>query len=398
MSPRRRLPAPLTVAQILSSAAGAVPMLIGAVRMDAATFTGFGIVVLVSTLAVGASRAALLQPALLQRRTDPDARVPLWAMLTAAALAAVAAAGIAALVGRVDATGSVLIGVASALPVAHDWARYRAIGAGRRWAVALGDGIRLLGVSVTALPFVAPRTTDFVIVMGVASLVAAVVVHVRTPAGPTGYPIRRYGRAAAWQTLDFVVGQFVVSVPLIVLAGAGADRAVGGVRLAQTLLGPLNLAFAATSTNIVADGATDAAYRSAAAVIARGRRAAVRLVMLAGSGVALLLVVVVLTGISTRGVAHADLVLGIVLVGGSTILTGWSGIHGIVLRVLGHQRAVTMARIGIAAVTVVGFIVGDAVGGERLSLILGFGANALAAPACFVPVAAALYRRHGAQG
>ena len=71
MTPRRlRLPAPLTVAQILSSAAGAIPMLVAAVRMDPAAFTSFSIITLASALAVGGSRAALFQPALIFQRID----------------------------------------------------------------------------------------------------------------------------------------------------------------------------------------------------------------------------------------------------------------------------------------------------------------------------------------
>lgn len=394
MSARRWRPRPLTVAQILSSAAGALPMVIGAVRMEAHEFAGFSTVILVVTLAVGASRAGLLQPALLQQRADPDSRVTAWAMLAAATLAGAATSTTAVLIAGVGILEAAIIGAAGALPVVHDWSRYRAIGVGSRWAVVVGDGLRLTVVAATALPWFSPRTTEFVVLVGAASAVATAAVIVRARIGRSRYPVLRYRRAAGWQLLDFVVGQFVVSVPIIVLAGTGANLAVGGVRLAQTLLGPLNLAFAATSTNIVADGATDESFRDAAAVISRGRRASMRLLALAGSVVSALLLVVLLTGVSTRGVAHGDLLLGMVLVGGSTIMTGWAGIHGIVLRVLGHQSAVTLARIGIAVVTVGGFVLGYTLGDVRLSLIMGFGGNAAAAPALFLPVAMVLYRRH----
>ena len=105
--------------------------------------------------------------------------------------------------------------------------------------------------------------------IGVSCAIAAAVVLPQVPLRVGVYPYRSYRSSAAWQTLDFGVGQFIVSVPLFVLAGSGANDLIGGVRLAQTLLGPLNLAFAATTTNIVADGATHGDYRQASAIIAR---------------------------------------------------------------------------------------------------------------------------------
>jgi hypothetical protein len=240
---------------------------------------------------------------------------------------------------------------------------------------------------------VAATTMSFMIAIGGSCAVAAALVLTRIPLRVEPYRYRNYRSSAAWQTLDYVVGQFVVSVPLLVLSGSGADDLIGGVRLAQTLLGPLNLAFAATSTNIVADGATHVDYRRASAIIARGWRASARLAILATGGVALLVGVIWLSGWSPRGVGREDLLLGVVLVGISTILTGWAGIHGIVLRVLGHQTAVTAVRVGIAVTTVLGFLIGYALGGADQSLILGFLANAIAAPLLFVPVALFHYRR-----
>ena len=394
MSPRRlRLPRPLTIAQILSSAAGAVPMLIAALRMDPAAFTSFSIITLASVLAVGGSRAALFQPALIFQRTDSASLVPARYMLVVSSLSALAVAAIA-----ISSTGAApgeatIVGIAGAVPVFYDWVRYRAIGSSRRWAVAAGDGVRLVLVSATALPVVTATPLPFMLVIGVSCAIAAAVVLPQVPLRVGSYPYVRYRSSAAWQTLDFVVGQFIVSVPLLVLAGSGADDLIGGVRLAQTLLGPLNLAFAATTTNIVADGATHVDYRQASTVIARGWRASIRLGILATAVVALLVAVIWFSGWAPAGVERADLLLGLVLVGVSTILTGWSGIHGIVLRVLDHQSAVTLVRIGIAAATTAGFLVGYALGGDEWSLILGFGANAISAPLLFVPVALFHYRR-----
>ena len=63
------------------------------------------------------------------------------------------------------------------------------------------------------------------------------------------------------------------------------------------------------------------------------------------------------------------------------------------LRVLDHQSAVTLVRIGIAVATTAGFLVGFALGGDEWSLVLGFAANAVSAPLLFLPVALFYYRR-----
>ncbi|WP_349425917.1 hypothetical protein [Microbacterium sp. LWS13-1.2] len=393
MSRRSRLPRPLTVAQILSSAAGALPILIAAVRMDPAAFTSFSIITLASALAVGGSRAALFQPALIFQRTDSHALVPARYMLVVSSLSALAVGAIAISSGGVAAGEAAIIGVAGAVPVFYDWVRYRAIGSSRRWAVAAGDAVRVTLVSATALPVLAATPLSFMLAIGVSCAIAAAVVLPQVPLRVGVYPYRSYRSSAAWQTLDFAVGQFIVSVPLFVLAGSGANDLIGGVRLAQTLLGPLNLAFAATTTNIVADGATHIDYRRASAIIARGWRASIRLGLLATAGVAFLVGVVWFSGWAPAGVERADLLLGLVLVGASTILTGWAGIHGIVLRVLDHQSAVTLVRIGIAVATTAGFLIGYVLGGDEWSLVLGFGANAVSAPLLFVPVALFYYRR-----
>ncbi|MDR7187034.1 hypothetical protein J2X85_004100 [Microbacterium trichothecenolyticum] len=387
------MPRPLTIAQILSSAAGALPMLIAAVRMDPAAFTSFSIVTLASALAVGGSRAALFQPALIYQRIDTASLVPARYMVIASSLSALAVTGVAIAASELDPAEAAVIGIAGAVPVIYDWARYRAIGASRRWTVAIGDGIRLLLVCATALPLLAANTMAFMIAIGVSCAVATGYVLSQSPFRVKPYPYREYRSSALWQTLDFAVGQFVVSVPLIVLGASGTNDLVGGVRLAQTLLGPLNLAFAATATNIVADGATHADYRTASAVIARGWRSSIRLLILSTAVVAVVAPAVWITGWAPRGVERDDLLLGLVLVGASTIMTGWSSVHGVVLRVLHHQSAVTLVRIGIASLTTAGFLIGYAFGGDEWSLILGFGANAIAAPLLFLPVALFYYRR-----
>lgn len=253
--------------------------------------------------------------------------------------------------------------------------------------------MRLLVVLISLLSIVPATVTTFCVVVGAACALAIPVVLWGLPLREAYFGYSAYRSSALWQSIDFVVGQFIVSAPLFVLAGVGAGQLIAGVRLAQTLLGPLNLAFSAATTNLVADGSTSKEFRSATVVIRHGWRASAKLAGLAAGIVALMVTVVQLAPVTLSGVTREDLALGIVLVGGATVFTGWSGIHGIVLRVLGHQSAVTWARIGIAALTSAGFVTGYTIGGERMSLVLGFALNALAAPAIFLPVAMHYYGR-----
>ena len=389
----RRAPLkPLTAAQVLTSAAGAIPMLAAAARMETAQFAIFSLLVLVVTLTVGGARAGLLQPALIHQRTRPYALVPLGHALIVVALATICLAAAAMLLGGMSPGEAAVMGVVTSLPVLYEWCRYRAIGVSQRWLVAVADAVRLGLVLTTFLPVVPATPMVFLIAIGAACVVPSTVILVRIPRVKEHARYRDYRASAGWQTLDFAIGQFVVSAPLIALAGVGADRLIAGVRLSQTLLGPLNLAFSAASTNIIADGATDNAHSRASAVIARGWRAGWKL---AGAAIVIvggMFVFVWATGFSLRGVDHESLLWGIAFVGGATVLTGWAGIHGIVLRVLGHQASVTIARIGVAVLTLTGFVVGYLIGGGQASIAGGFIANSVAAPLLFVPVALAHYR------
>lgn len=390
---RRPTLRPLTLAQFLSSAAGALPILVGSARMVPSEFAAFSVVTLASTLTVGAARAAIFQPALIQQRVDGDASVPRRYAGTAALAALLVIAAISHFTVGFGLAESLLVGAFLMLPVAYDWARYRAIGKSRRWAVARGDALRLAVALLALLPVVPPTVTAFCLTVGASCALGIPVVLWRVPLRDPYYPYSSYRRSALWQSVDFLVGQFIVSAPLFVLAGAGAGQLIAGVRLAQTLLGPLNLAFSAATTNLVADGSTSAAFRRSSSVIRQGWRASAKLATMAAGVVAVMASATLLVPLTLSGVSRDDLTLGILLVGGATVFTGWSGIHGIVLRVLGHQAAVTWSRLGLALITTAGFVGGFLVGGERLSLVLGFAMNALAAPTVFLPVAMHYYGR-----
>jgi hypothetical protein len=152
------------------------------------------------------------------------------------------------------------------------------------------------------------------------------------------------------------------------------------VRLAQSLLGPLNFAFAAATTNLIADGATQSERTAARSIMARGIVLGRQLTALSFVVVAAMISVTYVTEIGLRGVATSSLIIGLALVGAAAVTSAWTGVRGITLRLLGWQARVTLARGVTAILTLSTFAVGYYCGGVNVSLISGFIALAATAP------------------
>lgn len=384
---------PLTLAQVFTNGAGALPVVIASARMGTSQFAHYSLLALAAGALLGLSRAALLQPALLYQRTDPHSVVPVR-------YAAPLALGIGLVFGLIaPAFGlpsdeiPILVAVGAA-PVVYEWLRYRAMSQNRRWAVAIGDGTRfVVAVGVVLLPALPVDALTFQIVASGATLPAAAVVALQIRRIDVFTRYRSYSRPAMWQVLDYTVGQLVVTVPLLLLGSLGLPGALlGGARLAQTLLGPLNLAFAAASTNLLADSATSERFAAAQALVTQTRRTARTLALLAGSVVGAALLAMLLFDIEPRGVGRTPLIGGLLVVGASTIMSGWAGINILALRAFGYNARATIGRLAIVAATTTGFGIGYLVGGSDGSIAGGFLANAVAAPLVFGPLSARVYR------
>jgi hypothetical protein len=87
--------------------------------------------------------------------------------------------------------------------------------------------------------------------------------------------------------------------------------------------------------------------------------------------------------IALSGVDAQAVLFGLLLVGGSLITTGWSGVHAIVIRLLDHQAVVTIGRGIIAVLTVSGFVLGYVFFSTDGSLIAGFATLTLITPVVF---------------
>jgi hypothetical protein len=386
---------PLLLSQVASSAAGAIAVFLAAAVMAPAQFLSFSLLNLIASTLVGLIRAALLQPALIQQRHDSDAVVPFRYAIAAAGIAGILLGSSVLVLGAGSWAAAGLIATSGVAPILHDWLRFRAISGDRRWFAAIGDLLRLALVPV-ALLF--PHTAvGFQAWLGFSLLVPIVVLALRTPRLAAFSRYRTYRRSALLQLADFVLGQFVLTAPLLILGGLGTSGLVAGVRFAQTLLGPLNLAFAASTTGLIADAATRGTHAHEADLIRHGERLGRRLVLLAAGTVGVVLLVVLLTGFSLRGVGNPEMSAGLLLVGVTTVSSGWSGIHAILLRLLHLHGIATSGRGALVAVTISGFIVGYVAGGVDGSLIGGFSASAVASPlALGLPAILAFRRRRAA--
>jgi len=280
-------------------------------------------------------------------------------------------------------------------PILQDWLRYRAMAVDRRWDVALSDGLRLVFVLVSPVVLLLSRDPAvYQSYLGLSLAIPVLVTLIRLPRPARFTPLRTYLRPAGLQLADFAIGQFNSTLPLLVLGALGASALIGGVRFAQTLLGPLNLVFAASTTNLIADGATRGTYASTEDLIHRGTRLARVIGLVAVGGVTVLTAAVALTGFELHGVANEELVVGLALVGAATLSSGWAGIHAIVMRLMGYQGIVTAGRAFLVFISLSGFTIGYLLGGVDVSHAAGFLSAAVAAPLAFIVPASVLYRRH----
>lgn len=390
---------PLLIAQILASASGAIAMVMAATVMESREFTLFALISLAAMTLVGLIRAILFQPALIEMRHDKNAFIP-FRYAIAGAITAGVLLGVAAFVfGASDAAGIALLAVSGLFPVLHDWLRFRAMGLDRRWQVVVADGLRL--VSVLAGPLILMVTTSavaFQAYLGFSLVLPVAVLLCTMPRVRSYTPFSAYARAASLQATDFVVGQFTSTLPLMVLGGLGPSALIAGVRFAQTLLGPLNLVYAASTMNLIADGALSEAHGSPGHLIRAGRRLGR---MLGGLALGIAPVMAGLawaTSFELRGVDNRALVAGLLIVGFAMLTSGWAGIHATILRIIGHHAVVTLGRTLLVIVSLSAFGLGYAVGGVDASLVAGFVATGIASPLAFVVPASVIFRRYRDDG
>ncbi|MGN6240633.1 MAG: hypothetical protein ACTHNI_12955 [Cellulosimicrobium cellulans] len=391
--PAAALTRPLVLSQAAASAAGAAVVLLGAWHMEPGEFASFSLALLVLNVGTGLVRSGLFQPALIERRTDPHAVVPVRYVAVAAGTVAILVAVADLAVTVLGAGGATLLGVLSVAPVVQDWLRFRCIGQGRNGAVALSDGIRLLLVPAvllvagTAHPLVA-----FYAVWCAGYAVAAVPLALAARRVPRFSRYSVYGTRARSQAWEFLVAQLATTVPLLVLGALSVSASVGAFRLSQTLYGPVNVLFAAVALNLLSDAVGETDRPDDDALVRRARRLGL---LSAGGATALgaVLVLVAATGaVHPSGIERGELVVALAAVGCFAACGGLAGPHLVVMRIFKAQSVVTRARVGMVAVTWCGFVAGYLAGGPFLSLALGFVLGGVGYVVFFLPAAARTYR------
>jgi hypothetical protein len=386
---------PILLAQASSSGAGAVAMVAAAAVMTPADFTTFSLLILVSMTGMGAVRAAMFQPALIETRKDKNAHVHTRSAVLGAACTGLLTTIAAVFLGVTDPLWLCAFGVSSALPVLVEWLRMRAMALDRRWEVARGDTMRL------AVTLLAPAVLwwnsgaeVFFLFVNLTYLTTLGYLWFWLPTVAGHVSLGRLWRDASSQFVDFVMGQAVSTVPLLVFGSVGSSEYIGGVRLAQTLLGPLNMVLAASAYNLLSDGATRGSHAGDADLIKRGRRLGATLGALSFVLVAALLGFLLLTGLDLRGVDNHSLTVGVLLVGALSLTTGVAMIDTFTMRLLGHHAVPTIGRTILVVVSLGGYAAGYAVGGIDTSLVWGFTVAAVANPVLFTLPATFVYRRH----
>lgn len=391
-----RVPAqPLFLAQTFASGAGALAMVMAATAMPPGRFTTFALLTLVTNTCTGAVRSVLFQPALVETRNNRNAhlhvRVALLGALCASACFLAAAAGL----GVREPLWLAILSLSNMLPVIAEWLRIRGMALDERWNVARGDAIRL-ATTVLGAPvlWLTTEAEVFFLLVNLTYLTTVVYLAFRLPRVSAHLSPLHYWQPAFSQFADFIIGQSVSTIPLLVLAGFGSSVYIGGIRIAQTLLGPLNLVLAASAMNLLADGATRDSHSNPADLIRHGRRLATILGVFSMMLVPLVLLALFLTNFSFRGADNRSLIVGVLLVGALAVTWGFAGVDCIIMRLLGHHSIVTVGRVFLVAVTGACYALGFVIGGVDSSLIVGFTCAAVATPLAFVLPASIVYRRY----
>ena len=370
-------------------------MVMAATAMPPGSFTTFSLLTLLTFFCTGAVRAFLFQAALIETRNNRSAHVHVRVALVGALCASVCFMMAAPVLGVHEPVWLAVLSLANMLSVISEWLRLRGMALDERWIVARSDAIRLAATPFGAL--VLWWTTEaevFFLFVSLTYLTTVIYLAFRLPRVSAHLSPVRFWRPASSLLADFLIGQLVCTIPLFVLAGFGPSQYIGGIRIAQTLLGPLNLLAGAAWTNLLADGATRDSHSKPADLIRHGRRMATILSVFSMVLVPLVLAGLILTNFSFRGANNHSMIVGTLLVGVLAITSGFASFDPIVMRLLGHPSIATVGRAFLVVVTGVGYALGYVIGGVDWSLILGFACAAVANPLAFVLPASIVYRRY----
>ncbi|WP_149179124.1 hypothetical protein [Streptomyces sp. TRM49041] len=232
-------------------------VLVLAARLSTASgFAEFSMVYLVFTVTLGLFMAYVGQELVLVRGGADTVATACRSALAFTGTAALATGAVlAASGGVVPPAGRALMALGAVLPVVllQDAARYCFSVLGRPHHALLADGLRLVStVSVLALQPAGASPARLVTAWGLAALpgLAAAVLLLRRPLAVGRTDLRRYGRRGHLGqrfVVEFAVGNGSSQLAVLALGLLGSPLAVGALRGASALFGPLNVFFGAAN-------------------------------------------------------------------------------------------------------------------------------------------------------
>lgn len=278
-SPRRGLARRLSVGvtdQLLSSGSNFLALLVGARYLDADGFGSFSLALLSYTLTLGITRALCSEALLVRPGDTPDSHHARVRSATGSAawvgvVAATAFSGAAILSSTPLDRCFLLLAVAIPGLLVQDTLRYAAFARSEPRAALESDAIWFVGmVALLAVLIVRgePSAPAMLLAFAVPGVLAGAVQAVRERTRPAiaGGPhwISRHRDLSVRYLLDFLSGAGAAQVAAYVLAAVAGVAAVGSIRGAQTIFGPVNILLTGASIVLVPEGrhAADRSKRS----------------------------------------------------------------------------------------------------------------------------------------
>lgn len=246
--------------QALSSLTNFALSIVVAKSVSAGDYGAFSLMLVTFSFLIGLSRSAIGDPFVIRfTGADPRARLSATRQATGAAISLGVLAGVLLIVVSFtldDASGPPLLALGLAMPglmLQETW-RHIFFSAGRPRAATINDGIwTVIQFTLLAVLLTSDEPSVFLITLawGFAALVAGLIGIAQTGAVP------RPQEAMAWyhrtrdinvkMGLDFAFNQGASTLATYAVAWIVGAVAVGAIRAAQTLLGPLNLLAAGVS-------------------------------------------------------------------------------------------------------------------------------------------------------
>ena len=346
---------------------------------------------MLSIVSVSFARAMLWQPALIRQRTDKLAKVPLRYAATASFSASLLVPVAAVFVSHEETWKLAILYAANVVSVGFDWARFRCLSIDRRWSVAIADMLRFFLVFVVLLISQIQDGLLFQASLAFSCVFPLLFLMFKMGTIDVWTDYRVYRKDALLQGADYGISQINTTLPILIIGALSASGIVGGFRVAQTILGPLNLVFSSASNTVIANAANDMHYSSGKLAVT-GTRLAWRLTAFSSAVVLGVFLIVAYLTPPLSGVNENELAVACVAVGFVAVASSGAGIQGVVLRLLGHNGLVTRARMFVVLASWIGFIVGFYLGGAAWSLVAGFTLSAVAFPLAYLLPTRRLFR------